>query len=529
MKIIIADNLHVYFDNITTAEEDILWKELSASDPNAYVSPDQYSMWDGVYRKYNRARRRTARPLLGVVEQIAKQYDLPLQIEDHRDPWQYEIVSRNDIDKSFLPGITLDDHQLLSIQKIARNHWKNECGIVCYPTGGGKGEAIAGFCKAIKCPTVVIADQTVVIDQLKARLELRNVAEEIGLFYAGKRPNGEMVVVGSIQSLSPPTTAPPIPHKGSKSDEDFDKEMQKWELQFRAFKTRKKNSKYLLDYIKKAEMILVDEVDKAASEQYKKLFRHYFKGRRRYGFSGTPEDPDKPVENLVIKEHVGPIIIKISRKYLEDIGRIIRCRYRMMAVEFGSTIKDASAYDIARDEYITNNPSFHDLVGSICQNHKGEGTIVLVDREPLGFALQEKLSSLNISSNFIYGKTPKNRRDQALRSFERREYDVLIGGKIINRGMDLKGGCENLIIATGGKLRSDLMQKIGRALRINSKGESLVYDFFFRCNKHLYNHSKKRLEFMVAEGYDCSVIFNNGEISGKQLIESKYRVPNKYK
>ena len=130
-----------------------------------------------------------------------------------------------------------------------------------------------------------------------------------------------------------------------------------------------------------------------------------------------------------------------------------------------------------------------------------------------------------IESHFIYGKTPKRRRDEVLRAFERREFNVLIGGKIINRGLDLDGGCENLIIATGGKLRSDFMQKVGRALRHNKYGKSKVYDFYFRCNKYLYEHSKARLRTMVDAEYKSTVVFKNGSVDGAKHIKSRVRIP----
>jgi superfamily II DNA or RNA helicase len=136
----------------------------------------------------------------------------------------------------------------------------------------------------------------------------------------------------------------------------------------------------------------------------------------------------------------------------------------------------------------------------------------------------EAISAVGLTAHFIYGKTPKRRRDELLRSFERREFDVLVGGKIINRGLDLSGGCENLIIATGGKLQSEFEQKIGRALRLNRRGKSRVFDFFFRCNKYLYNHSKARLKVMVSLEYDSKVIFPGGVIDGTDLIKKKFRV-----
>lgn len=527
MRAIIEDNQWIYFENITDAEDNILWEEFSVVRPGTYIDPNQRGNWDGIYRKYNRGKQRMARPFLSMLRGVCKKRDLPLSVVDKRDPWPYKILSPDQIGTDFLPGITLEDYQVKCIQKATQV----ECGVVDIPTGGGKGELIAGFCKAIECPTLILADQRVVIDQLKSRLELRDVAEEVGLFYAGKRPSGQLIVVGSIQSLTPPSKPPDVPsRKPTESDEEFLARMNRWDKSFKAYKTRRANAKALQQYVKKAQMLIVDECDKAVSDPWKNLFRHYFQGRRRYGFSGTPYDPEKPVEAVVMQEHLGSVIFQETRANLTKLGRIIPCEYFMLAYGLDGSVTEASAYDIAYNEHITESPTFHHMVAKLCKKSKreeGDGTLILVDREALGWKLEEAIRALGMTAHFIFGKTPQRKRDATLRAFERREFDVLIGGKIINRGLDLKGGCETLIIATGGKLQSDFIQKIGRALRHNRRGKSRIFDYFFRCNRYLYAHSKARLKAMIRAGYRTTVVFPGGGVDGTELLKSRFQLKRK--
>ncbi len=965
------DNQWIHFDNITDAEENILWEAFSVSRPGRYVDPSQMANWDGVFRKYNRGQRRMARPFLSMLRGVCDKHNLPLSVRDLRPQWCYQAVDPESIDENFLPGIKLDQYQIDCIKKIA----KVECGIIDVPTGGGKGELIAGACKAIQCPTIVLADQVIVVKQLKERLELRDVAEEIGMFYAGKRPNGQMIVVGSIQSLTPPSKPPAVPvQKAEESDKVFHRRMEQWDKKFKAFKTRRKNAKALVEYVRKSEMIIVDESDKAVSDPWKNLFRHYFRGRRRYGFclsgavsvttrygsrrldsfsdgeavellcrqdgrdifgigmviesgykdlwevsfdddsrletsgdhlvadnlgryirvedirpgqiiqtqddclvqklisfvnafgegdsssdlsdvawpglkfvrsdfnqaivgaevdhvlplpielvcdsrvlcceidalpveklkeqklvgrgivqqtpysvqvvsgfefggkfkstaavsvgqgstdflshgrivngvptesllkhlqsslnligylendgatvafyhgsldsldhvlqfhrvvntvatqaslpppllvverltaispqfggfsgflmlrdgkpvfhavvasnfflasfhgplpffddvrqaldtcwtqmlpefsdlitwtidralinrrtvvaanaddimisgaafipfsfddhrlsllkgvpvylcrkddqrvvgvvntgrqipmydvqdvnpasnfyansvlvhnSGTPFDPDKPVEGMVMQEHLGSVIFRETRENLTKLGRIIPAEFIMLAYGLDGDIHEASAFDIAYNDHIVESMKFHRLIAGLCKKRKVDpmdGTLILVDREALGHKLVEAIRSAGLRVDFIFGKTPQRKRDMILRTFESRELDVLIGGKIINRGLDLKGGCENLIIATSGKLRSELTQKIGRALRRNRRGESRVYGFFFRCNRYLYDHSKIVLKAMVQAGYPTKVVFPGGSVDGTELIKSRFHIRRK--
>lgn len=522
----VVDNRWIYLENITTSEEDILFREFSVSRKNVYIDPET-SNWDGVYRKYNRAKRRLARPLLSMLKRVCRAQDLPLQLEDRRGPWKYAPIPASEINADFLPGITLEQYQIDAIRKATQV----ECGIFNVPTGGGKTELISGICKAIECPTVILANQTVVIDQIKERLELRCVGEEIGLFYAGKRPNGQMIVVGSIQSLMAPTKKPVMPERTEKdTDKTYAKKLDNWVIKKKAFKTRSKNAKILQEYVKKAEMLIVDECDTATSQPFKNVFRNQFRGRRRYGFSGTPFDEEKPVEAVEMQEHLGSVIFKESRETLLDLGRIIPSECFMLAYGTEGRKDDASAFDIAYNEWLVENVKFHNLITKLCvkcAQDPEHGTLILVDRETLGHALREAIVNAGIPCEFIFGKTPKKQRAKMLAAFESRELKVLIGGKIINRGLDLKNGCENMIVATGGKLSSELLQKVGRALRRNKRGFSKTYLFYYMCNKYLYDHSRRTLKTLVIEGFKTNVVFPRGVVSGEQLIASRFRVSKK--
>ena len=421
----------------------------------------------------------------------------------------------NAVNDDFLQGIKLDDHQVKSLRAACSGtDYMNEIGCFDIPTGGGKGEIIAGIAKMFSCPTVVVCDQTVVIQQLKERLELRKVAEEVGMFFSGRRPDGQMIIVGTIQSLACPTTPPS--RSGKDTDETYNRKLT-------AHNTRVKNSIGLRNLIKKCELLIVDECDKASSKTFKSLFRFWFNGRRRYGFSGTMYDPDKPVENLVLKEHLGSVLFKEYRKNLEAINRIIPVEYR--AIAFGDPSKKHSSetLDIAEKEQMIENVGFHNIVTSLVnhETNRGHGVLILVEKIELGEALKASIAG----SEFICGVTSKSKRREIIAKFESREIKVLIGGKIVKRGLDLKGGCEAMIIATGGKLWSDFDQKVGRAVRMNKRGKSTIYDFYFMSNRYLYAHSRRRVQNIVKMDYKSVILFPGGAMEAQKLIDARWRVP----
>jgi len=518
-------NRWIHFSNITAWEEEVLVEKFSAENPRSrYIDTSSFQSWDGVYRRYNKTHKRIARPFLAELRAVCKRKNMSLVVEDNRDPPRYVPPPIEEIGPDFLPGITLQPFQVDAVRKLCTT----ECGIVSITTGGGKTEIMAAICKAMNCPTVIIAEQVIVVEQIKDRLQLREVCEEPGLFYAGKMPAGQLIIIGSIQSLVLPKKKPQKPEKdnykttkSSSAETKFRQAQKRYQASLKAFKSRTKKARTLHQLIGKCHMILVDECDLATSKTYQNLFRYWFKGRRRYGFTGTPYDKYKPVQRLFLNEHLGSVIYKQSRRQVEKTGLIVPLEYYMFAFGEDGNPKDASAYDIAFDEWVVYNEDFHRLCKAITERHPDEGTLILLERHDLGHALH----ALIPNSQFIYGETPKKQRPLILKAFENRDKKVLIGGKNVRRGLDLSGGCENLILATGGKLVSEFDQRLGRARRRNARGKSRVHDFLFLCNKYLYAHSRERLKAAIAMGYQTRVIFRNGIIDGEKFVNSRFRRP----
>lgn len=559
MLVKIMSNTDLILDNITNPEEETVAERFSVTVDNyRFVDTSQAGGWNGVYRRYDRGRRRLARPFLGELIALCNKESIPLAIKDYREPWDHKTEDPENIGADYLPGISLDDYQIQAIRKAM----KTEVGIYNIPTGGGKTEVMAGIVKGIPVPTVIIAEQRVIIEQIKQRLELRDVVDEVGLFYAGSTPDGQTVIVGSIQSLIIPSKIPQQPqmtdmiakatlkllgdpeapegdpagepsgeiegmdeelikeliHKNA--DKLYQKALAKHASALKGYRKRKARAKQFQELVKAAEMVIVDECDLATSSPYKQLFKNLFTGRRRYGFSGTPYDPAKPLEALFLQEHLGSVIYEVDRQTVEDLGRIVPVDYYMFAVD--GNPREGSAFDIAVKEKMVECPAFHALVKMIVEGFPDEGTLVLVERDGLGHALEKCIEG----SVFIHGVTSKRRRNEVLAEFERREIRVVIGGKILRRGLDLKGGCENLVIGTGGKLWSTFNQQVGRAVRRNRRGRSRVIDFLFLNNKYLYNHSRQRLKAIVDMGYKVKVVFPDGQtVEGGQFIASRFRRP----
>jgi superfamily II DNA or RNA helicase len=507
MLIKIVDNHFLYLDQITAQQDEIIYQHFSAKDPDvSYIVDTLEQSWDGWYRKYNRRKQRMALPFLDEVILLCNKHEWPVDVIDSRPP--IYVPDESEVRPDILPGITLHEHQMRALRAACRH----PMATIYHHTGAGKSEVMAALIKLFKCPTLVIADKIIVVDQLKRTLELREVAEEVGVFYSGRTPSGQLVCVGSIQSIASPKK--PIRMPGTPQDE-FDRQMEQYAARY-------KRSRALQQaLLPRCKMLLLDECDLATSSSYSGLFR-MTESVRRYGFSGSLEDPRKPLQNLILKERLGNVIDRTSRRELEKIGCVIPVKYVMFAFGEGRDKSNRTAYDIAVKE-LEEDPKFHKFIASIVNCYKDEKTLILVEHKVCGRLLEEAIPG----SIFIYGETPAKRRWEVIHDFEAGKVHCLIGGKIIKRGLDLKGGCDNLIVTVGMSDLADFEQRIGRAMRRNSKGYARVFDFLFLHNRYLYNHSRIRLRYLVEMGYASTVVFpsTGARVSGQEFIRSKFRIP----
>lgn len=511
----IVDDKIIQIEQITPPEEDAIIKAFSVKSPKARFIDTTMGNFDGWYRKYNSKHKTIDRALLGELRKVCNDRQLPLHIVDMRSPPRYPAPDPSVVTTDFLPGITLEPYQVSGIQSPCRA----EVGLIQAPTGSGKGEMIAGVAKLFNCPTVIIAEQKVVVTQLKERLELRKVVEEAGLFIAGKRPNGQMVIIGSIAALM-------IPKEPEKTQKDTP---EKYARKLKAWNTRRKNARVLRDLVGKCDLLLIDEADRATNKQYRFLCKYWFKGRRKYGFSGTFFDPATPVQNLNLKENLGSIISYTPPDVVLAAGRTIPFTYTAIAFGDPKNRHDKSAHDIAVKEHMIENPTYHKLIVGLAENsvkQENYGTLIILESIPLGLTLEQMLNDRGVPTKFIYGQTSDKQRNEAIERFEKREMRVLIGSNILKRGLDLDGGCETLIIARDDQRWSEFMQIVGRAVRKNKLGKSKIFDIYFLCNQYLYDHSRSRIRHVAQSGADARIIFKTGIVSAEALIKSRFRIPN---
>lgn len=636
MLIVLSDNHTIQLSQVFPQQEEIFVKHFSVRDPRAMYARSARGGsggWDGVWRKYNKNKQSLKRPFLSELIELCKEHDFPYEIVDNREKSKYPRPSAGSFDKSLIDGITLRDNQMdalnsVTISGITEKDIISETGMMHHVTGAGKTECMAGIIKLFRCPTVIITEQVVVLDQIMNRIRMRNVVHnnDIGLFTHGFTPDNNLVIVGSVQAMQTPkkpqwadfeiklstierdfyklmiddtvrafsivgeynakcwfrtifidsflkkneklvnTFSPEIKKDyllafkffkdnsallanykdielklfsadiDQDSQDNFKSCIEKamnifmpvvkskyFEAAIKGYHSRFEKSQLIQKLVSKCELLMVDEADKGSSKYYEPLFNNWFNGRYIYGFSGTPYDRDKPVENLVLRERFGPVLSVASRKDMTEAGNIQPIKYYM--IQFGKEDPmDKTAYDIAEKREMIDNNEFHQKIVKIISSFPDEKFLVLVDTgsvEDFGRILEEKIPG----SVFISGKTNRKKRNDSLRAYEKKEIRVLIGSKILKRGLDLAGGTDNVIVLGGGKKESNFDQILGRAVRKTEKGYSKVFGFYMTGNYYLLTHSRRQLKFIVGlNEYPVTIIYGNKQASGEAFIKSRYKI-----
>ncbi len=123
--------------------------------------------------------------------------------------------------------------------------------------------------------------------------------------------------------------------------------------------------------------------------------------------------------------------------------------------------------------------------------------LILVQQVGHGEILQEMLKDLD--AKFIHGMTKDLDRSKIMEDFRKGKFRILIGTSVIGEGVDLPIA-DTLIMAGGGKAKSQVIQNVGRVLRpFKGKEFALIIDFTDEGSRWLEEHSVLREEIYNSE------------------------------
>lgn len=517
MPTIIVKNTRSKILGLTGKQAAQLATHLAVSVPNYYFAPSfKAGAWDG--KEYFLSRPANTFPTglcPKVISFIKEAYELPVFLQDERvnpltiDPItnftakelrDYQIETINKVGSNVLSGkytitptvnentirkpIKIEDEELkdfinyrfnmdtLSEEPVpvgAKLEIPFPCGVINIATNGGK---------------TVIAEG--IIQQLYSQL----TGERVLLFLTHSKEIANQARKSIMRDLNIP-----VGFIGNS----------KWEVEkvtvalIPTLFSRMKNETIEWDNLRKNTVAFIaDECHHTSSDSWYKILQTFKYAYVRLGLTGTIDKSNK-LNEMRLYSCTGGVLSKISNDYLIKHGysaKPICILLRVNQPELGD-IEWADAYE----DGIVANDYRNDVIKEICRKEAGNTTLILVQHLEHGELLMEKLESLGLRTYFTHGQRSMEERDDLLEKLKNKGLDILISSNILDEGVDVSG-IQVLIYARGRKSLRQLLQGIGRGLRVKSDGSNLrFYDFIDDTHTILLEHSAERCKALNKEKF----------------------------
>ncbi len=377
--------------------------------------------------------------------------------------------------KNSLPEIELRDYQIDAVKACLNN--KN--GIVKSATGSGKTIMFSALAKLMKEKKILIFFKKIdLAHQTMKRMKASQI--DAGIVQGKHIDEDHRVVMVTVQSA----------HKLNRTDYD---------------------------------MVVVDEVHNASGEQYQQVLKRY-DFEYRYGFSATPIVKGKKLKNYKVKAWLGDIIFDIETTRLIDaehlarpiitflkVNKVIKLVIKTVKGENVQVHKEVDIFDLqwaaAERGGIVNNIYRNKMIKTLANSLPGTVLTLVKYVDSHGVKLHEVMED----ALFLSGQNKRKEREEAIRMLENNEIKTIIASTIFDEGIDVSN-ITNVILAGGGQSYIKTLQRVGRGMRLlkDEEGNVIkntvkVYDFYDETHPILEKHSKERIKFCEAEGYDVRI------------------------
>lgn len=224
------------------------------------------------------------------------------------------------------------------------------------------------------------------------------------------------------------------------------------------------------------DILIIDECHHAAAKTYRRMNKiSWNKIYHRFLFTATPFRNDSE-ETLLFEAICGQIIFELPYKRAVAMGYIVPVE--AYYIDCDTQLTDGFTYREVYNDLVVNNKDRNEKIAVLLNRLKDYSTLCLVREVKHG----KKIEVLT-GFNFTHGEDDESR--EFIRQFNSGGIMTLIGTTgIMGEGIDTKPA-EYVIIAGGGKAKSQFMQAIGRALR-NYPGKTSAKIIIFRDTSHRF-------------------------------------------
>lgn len=452
--------------------KETLWRALRFRRKNYFhTSLYKRGVWDGYDEFFKESTGRFLTGLLPEVEYALDHLKVSYKIIDQRGSIDFRF---SNINEQFLTPWRPEGHDLEEMHDyqvdLVNQLIKHKRGIVQAPTAAGKSAIMVGILKALPqdCPTLILANKKSLVKQNYDELNMWGI-EDVGRLY--ERYNDQNTFTcATVQSL----------HK--------------------------------FEGIENIRALVVDEIHDMVSKVPKKYYNKLKSCSVRAAVSATPfkfGGSDKS-QKYSVKGYFGPILTtgagdasgRLNTKQLQDRKILATANCFFYPIDTPKI-----PYEIYLDAVtlgIAENWHFHQVIKRLCDKKLRGRTLIVVERLAHGDILEDIIPG----ALWVRGEDTLETREQIINRLKHSKEDTIAIATqgIFNTGINVK--VHNLVNAAGGQAEHQIIQRLGRGLRKADDKENLnYYDFIFRINDYLENHSKKRVQILKKEGHNVT-IFN---------------------
>lgn len=244
------------------------------------------------------------------------------------------------------------------------------------------------------------------------------------------------------------------------------------------------------------QMMIADESHRCKAAVYKRITAKIRDASVRVCFSGTALTMSD-VDKLRVKAISGTQLVKISNKFLQDEGHSSHLTIIMQRV---GNKRYCSDFRVAYQEFIVHNVTRNRRIVEFCNAHKEERRTWVVCR----YVEHAEHLGLLLAAPVLTGETSTAAKNETIQKFKEGWHRVVVSTMIIDVGMNLP--IEAFVLALGGKSEVDIMQLLGRALRITDKFDDTIVLDFYDTGSFVEDHSIARKEIYEREGFDIEIL-----------------------
>lgn len=406
---------------------------------------------------------------------FCQQHLVPIHIDNA--PPRYQIET-GPIPQDFLPGVTARDYQTLVTQVcLGYGH-----GIVKVGTGGGKTLIMGMVLRIILERTAATGVMVMIyskdlLNQTAARFAKYGVPlEDIGIVHS-----------------------------------DISAEKQVAEAQKRVVLTTHRSIVKFPGTINKTEYILCDEAHESIGPLWSALFAMVPNLKNVLGFTATPWDDND--EYFKMSAIFGQILVDIPIPFLVDRGYLMKPDCYFIRLNYGDRdmeLAAAMSWQQAQKQFIFED-SNRNLMPVVALKKFGGRMLVLYENLAHGEHVSGLYQSYGFETRYADGSYSTKERDAILNWFAKpcepgEPGKVLVASRILDQGIDLENGCDNLFILGSCQKPRRNKQRIGRALRLNGTNKLRIFDFYDSNHKTLARWSASRKGVYKELGFNVQTL-----------------------